>query len=369
MKQLFSILNRAGWRPAIPVRAILLVVVEGQHDIAFLVRISRLLHAADATIPDLSLLEQEGRLIFVPAGGGDFRPWLCRLGPLGCSEFHLYDREAPPVTDERLRLAASVNARPRCQAVVTRKRSLENYLHPAAVQEARGLHLQFTDTEDVAELAASAVFASREPDVTWKTLTSRRPASPAQSSQVLAQHDGRRADDCYATGRTRPGRRGHWLAAHDRWPYRPVFLIPSSTLLEAIMSLSERLSEYVARALPACGSKPTNQTKRLREIAALGHRENWRLASWDIDAGLRIGGAKAGASNTAGADPLAAVRSLATMAEPEGTTLLVLVNFHRFLHMPRLFRLWPGRSSLASSSGRSPSSWPRSCKFRPNWKH
>ncbi len=29
---------------------------------------------------------------------------------------------------------------------------------------------------------------------------------------------------------------------------------------------------------------------------------------------------------------MAAIRSLATMAEPEGTTLLVLVNFHRFLH-------------------------------------
>ncbi len=173
MKQLFSFLHRAGRQPEMPARGILLMVVEGQHDVAFLSRISRLLHTEDVTIPDLSRLEQNSRLIFVPAGGGDFRPWLCRLGPLGCNEFHLYDRETRPVTDERLRLAARINARPRCQAIVTGKRSLENYLHPAAVQEAQGLHLQFTDNEDVAELAASAVFASRSPDVIWETLSSR----------------------------------------------------------------------------------------------------------------------------------------------------------------------------------------------------
>ncbi len=149
------------------------MVVEGQHDIAFLTRISRLLHASDATLPDLSALELQERLIFVSAGGGDFRPWLLRLGPLGCNELHLYDREASPVTEERLLLAERINARPRCQAIVTHKRSLENYLHPSAIQEALGLRLQYTDTDNVAELAACAAFGNRVADVTWEALPSR----------------------------------------------------------------------------------------------------------------------------------------------------------------------------------------------------
>jgi hypothetical protein len=173
MNHLLSFLKQARRKQDVPARAILLVVLEGQHDIAFLTRISRLRHAADATLPDLLALEREERLIFVPAGGGDFRPWLLRLGPLGCNEFHLYDREAPPVTEERLLWAARINARPRCQAIVTQKRSLENYLHPAAIAEASGLHLQFGDTDDVAELAASAAFGNRGADVAWEALPSR----------------------------------------------------------------------------------------------------------------------------------------------------------------------------------------------------
>ena len=89
MTHTLSFLNTAGREPDIPAHSILLLIVEGQHDIAFLSRISRLLHASDTTLADLPALEQQGRLIFVPAGGGDFRPWLLRLGPLGCNEFHL----------------------------------------------------------------------------------------------------------------------------------------------------------------------------------------------------------------------------------------------------------------------------------------
>ncbi|NJR41851.1 MAG: hypothetical protein HC767_03515, partial [Akkermansiaceae bacterium] len=35
-------------------------------------------------------------------------------------------------------------------------------------------------------------------------------------------------------------------------------------------------------------------------------------------------------------DPLAALRALPTLAEPQGTALLVLVNFHRFLGSPEV---------------------------------
>jgi hypothetical protein len=173
MKHLLSFLNKAGRPPDSPARSVLLVIVEGQHDIAILTRISRMLHASNSAIPDLLDLEQQNRLIFVPAGGGDFRPWLVQLGALGCNQFHLYDRETSPVSEERLLLAARINALPRCHAVVTRKRSLENYLHAAAIREAKGLQLAFGDFDDVADLAARAEFGNRVTDVPWDTLPSR----------------------------------------------------------------------------------------------------------------------------------------------------------------------------------------------------
>lgn len=111
----------------------LLIVVEGKHDVEFLKRISSVLHADRSELPDLVALERQGAVIFIPAGGNDFRPWLMRLAPFGCAEFHLYDRELPPASVEREQWSAQVNLRPRCRAFVTGRRSLENYLHPQAI--------------------------------------------------------------------------------------------------------------------------------------------------------------------------------------------------------------------------------------------
>lgn len=153
-----------------PVR--LLVVVEGEHDIAFLKRISRSLHRAHAAVPDLEILESVGRLAFVPAGGSNVARWIDRLAGLGLPEFHLYDREAPPLTRERQQVVAKINSRPGCTACLTSKRSLENYLHPAAIQEARGITLAFGDAEDVPDLTARAVFEARHA-AEWDLLSSR----------------------------------------------------------------------------------------------------------------------------------------------------------------------------------------------------
>jgi hypothetical protein len=70
----------------------------------------------------------------------------------------------------------------------------------------------------------------------------------------------------------------------------------------------------------------------LADIAGLCRQENWRLATWDLDRGLNVAGIEAGQPDAGGgADPLAAIRSLGAMASPDGSALLVLVNFHRFL--------------------------------------
>ena len=63
--------------------------------------------------------------------------------------------------------------------------------------------------------------------------------------------------------------------------------------------------------------------------------ENWRLAVWDIERGLTLPGSTT-SDNSAGQDPLAAIRSLSTLATRDGTTLLVLTNFHRFLQSAEL---------------------------------
>lgn len=151
----------------------LLIVVEGRHDVEFLKRIGTILHAERPELPDLAALKRPGVVVFIPAGGNDFRPWLLRLAPFRCAEFHLLDREIPPVSARREQWAAEVNRRPRCRAFVTGHRSLENYLHPAAIYEARGLNLAFSATDDVAELAARAVFTPDAELPSWDRLSRR----------------------------------------------------------------------------------------------------------------------------------------------------------------------------------------------------
>ncbi len=101
-------------------RAGILLVVEGVNDIELLRRISRLLHSDDASLPALAEMEQRGELVFVPFGGGNVKAWTRRLAPLAMPEFHLYDRESPPETDQRQEAADAVNRRPRCRAALTR---------------------------------------------------------------------------------------------------------------------------------------------------------------------------------------------------------------------------------------------------------
>ena len=152
------------------------VVVEGQNDIEFLRRISTILHAAEPQLPDLGLMEQRRELLFVPSGGGDSRSWAYRLAGLGCAEFHLFDRDVPPVTEIRQQVAEIVNGRPRCRAVLTRLRALENYLHPRAIFEVSGLQIAFSGEDNLAELIARQIHERQERRLPWDALR-RAPGS------------------------------------------------------------------------------------------------------------------------------------------------------------------------------------------------
>jgi len=66
-------------------------------------------------------------------------------------------------------------------------------------------------------------------------------------------------------------------------------------------------------------------------------QKHWRIAVWDIANGLRLPDASDEAAPKIGADdPLAALRALPAFAVTDGTAVLVVHNFHRFLNNPEV---------------------------------
>lgn len=99
------------------------------------------------------------------------------------------------------------------------------------------------------------------------------------------------------------------------------------------MTLSERLAETIRACFSGIWIQNCEHEEAILEIGRLCHDANWNLMTWDIDQGMRVaGGAETPLTETSGADPLAAVRALWAMGMTESATLLVLVNFHRFLN-------------------------------------
>ncbi len=144
----------------------LLVIVEGIHDVTFLKTISGVLAQAD--VPDLTALEQAGRLIFVPLGGGDVVAHVGRFAPLHLPEFHLYDREIPPETQRRELACRIVNARSGCRAAITTKRALENDLHPDCILEACGVELKCgDDRQHVPDAIARRLWEGQQKPIAW----------------------------------------------------------------------------------------------------------------------------------------------------------------------------------------------------------
>ena len=99
--------------------------------------------------------------------------WTFRLAGLAPAEFHLYDRDMPPHTESRQRAVDIVNLRPRCRAFLTNKRHLENYLHPQAVYESSGVHVEFSDDDYVADVIAQYRFARRPDSIPWNEVPAR----------------------------------------------------------------------------------------------------------------------------------------------------------------------------------------------------
>ncbi|MHC2070812.1 ATP-dependent endonuclease [Bremerella sp. T1] len=154
-------------------RARVLVIVEGTNDIEFLRRISLTLHVISSDLPNLAEMEQQGQLIFVPFGGNNLPSWTHRFAALGKPEFFLLDHEVSPETESRQEAAEIINRRPGCRAIVTRKRSLENYLHPDAIRDAGKIDVTFGDFDPVGTVVAKALFESGISDEPWELLSRR----------------------------------------------------------------------------------------------------------------------------------------------------------------------------------------------------
>ena len=74
------------------------------------------------------------------------------------------------------------------------------------------------------------------------------------------------------------------------------------------MSLAQRLNEYVSACFTGLWIESHEHDDALREIAQLCREQNWWLATWDVEQGLRIPGQNNGQSADAGgSDPLAAI--------------------------------------------------------------
>ena len=98
------------------------------------------------------------------------------------------------------------------------------------------------------------------------------------------------------------------------------------------MTLAERLSEYVRACFTGIWIQSFEHDDAIVEIARLCRQQQWALATWDIDRGLTVVGRDEGSDTAVSApDPLAAIKAIGSLATPDGTALLVLRNFHRFL--------------------------------------
>jgi ATPase family associated with various cellular activities (AAA) len=95
------------------------------------------------------------------------------------------------------------------------------------------------------------------------------------------------------------------------------------------MTLRERLSEYVRACFTGLWIQSFEHEDALAEIAQLCRDNRWSLATWDVDHGLNV--AEPSNDTKSAVDPLAAIRSLNALSTPDGTAILVLRNFHRFL--------------------------------------
>jgi len=135
----------------------LFIGVEGPNDVNFLKNISAILSASDEDMPNLEQLEDEGKIIFLEAGGSNLASFVNKkFSEFNRPEYHIFDREQePPTPSQNQTYVDAINNDGNSQrsARLTQKREMENYLHPDAIKCVRPeVDIQFEDFDDVPEM-------------------------------------------------------------------------------------------------------------------------------------------------------------------------------------------------------------------------
>jgi hypothetical protein len=162
----------------------LLVVVEGENDISFLKSISTKLRHENPQLPNLT---NDRRILFLPTGGGNLKDWVTRIGSLHMLAFFLFDREREPETNQRMQALQTAKLHPGCVATMTSKRAIENYLHPAAIQEACGIDLAYDHETNVSEALALQLLAQGG-GTSWRALPCKRQRRLHEKAKKILNH-------------------------------------------------------------------------------------------------------------------------------------------------------------------------------------
>jgi hypothetical protein len=97
------------------------------------------------------------------------------------------------------------------------------------------------------------------------------------------------------------------------------------------MKLTDQLQDYVHAAFSGLWIVSQEPDEAEREILQHARQAQWEVAVWDVAQGLRLPLRNASAAAEGAGDPLAALRALPALAQRDGTALLLLHQFHRFL--------------------------------------
>jgi predicted ATP-dependent endonuclease of OLD family len=170
-------------------RARLAIFVEGPHDICFLSQVSRIYSAHNPNLIDIS---NNQNIAFIPTGGGNLKHWVEKryLQSAGMIEVHIYDRDSEK-NPKYAKQVADVNGRgTRDIAFLTKRREMENYIHPACIQEEYrpdyDVIVEVTDWCDVPAQVAAIVYNASAGPKPWEELeTEKREAKISRAKQRL----------------------------------------------------------------------------------------------------------------------------------------------------------------------------------------
>ncbi len=102
--------------------------------------------------------------------------WASRVKNLNIPEFYIQDSDPTEAgTLKHQSTVDSINTNQNCKAILTKKREMENYLHPEAIKAVRSeVDIQFSDYDDVPLLVAKALHENSESEMAWDDLSDEK---------------------------------------------------------------------------------------------------------------------------------------------------------------------------------------------------